>query len=234
MPARFMTSVAILTLLAGSNAAFGQGTGAQDTHGGAAQHSPSTPPQSGSGASSPMNRSQSQPSAPGQTPTRPGESERGMRQNAQEAHPGGSKSQQSSGHESKGDRMKSSDSERQKKNDHINNAERRGNETGRDTQGAESRSHTTTGQAGAGAKLSTEQRTKITTVIRDQRVQPETNINFNVSVGTHVPRTVHFHPLPTEIVTIYPDWRGYEFFLVRGDIIVVNPRTMEIVAVLPA
>jgi hypothetical protein len=92
----------------------------------------------------------------------------------------------------------------------------------------------TTGQAGAGAKLSTEQRTKITSVIHEQRVQPETNINFHISVGTHVPRSVHFHPLPAEIVTIYPDWRGYEFFLVRGQIVVVDPRTLAIVAVLEA
>ena len=49
-----------------------------------------------------------------------------------------------------------------------------------------------------------------------------------------MPREVRFHPLPTEIITVYPDWRGYEFFLVRDEIIVVNPRTLEIVAVLPA
>jgi hypothetical protein len=97
---------------------------------------------------------------------------------------------------------------------------------------SEKNSQTTTGQAGAGAKLSTEQRTKITSVIREQRVQPETNINFNISVGTHVPKTVRFHPLPSEIITVYPDWRGYEFFIVRDQIIVVDPRRLVIVAVL--
>jgi hypothetical protein len=98
----------------------------------------------------------------------------------------------------------------------------------------DSRSSTTTGQAGAGAKLSSDQRTKITTVIKQQRVEPATNINFSISVGTRVPREVRFHPLPAEIVTVYPDWRGYEFFLVRDEIVVVNPRTMEIVAVIDA
>ena len=43
-----------------------------------------------------------------------------------------------------------------------------------------------------------------------------------------------FHPLPAEVVTIYPDWRGYEIFLVNDQIVVVNPRTLEIVAVLEA
>ncbi|MBB5045873.1 hypothetical protein HNR60_000608 [Rhodopseudomonas rhenobacensis] len=96
------------------------------------------------------------------------------------------------------------------------------------------RSSTTTGQAGAGAKLSGEQRTKITTVIKQQRIQPVTNVNFAISVGTRVPREVHFHPLPTEIISVYPDWRGYEFFLVRDQIVVVDPRSFEIVAVLDA
>ena len=55
----------------------------------------------------------------------------------------------------------------------------------------------TVGQAGAGAKLSTEQRTKITTVIRDEHVAPVTNVNFAISVGTRVPResaSIRFRP----------------------------------------
>jgi hypothetical protein len=93
----------------------------------------------------------------------------------------------------------------------------------------------TTGQAGAGAKLSTEQRTKITTVIRNEHVAHVTNVDFSISVGTKVPRErVSLRALPSEVVTIYPEWRGYEFFVVRDEIIVVDPRSLEIVAVLPA
>lgn len=99
---------------------------------------------------------------------------------------------------------------------------------------AEGKAGTTPGQAGAGAKLSGEQRTTIRTSITKQNIKPVTNINFSINVGTRVPRTVGFHPLPAEVVTIYPDWRGYEFFLVNDQIVVVNPRTLEIVAVLDA
>lgn len=98
----------------------------------------------------------------------------------------------------------------------------------------EGKAGATTGQAGAGAKLSTEQRTTIRTSITKQNIKPVTNINFSISVGTRVPRTVSFHPLPAEVITIYPAWRGYEFFLVNDEIIVVNPSTLEIVAVLEA
>jgi hypothetical protein len=91
----------------------------------------------------------------------------------------------------------------------------------------------TTGQAGAAAKLSTEQRTKISTVIRSQRVESVDHVNFAVSVGTRVPREgVRFYPLPAEVVTIYPEWRGYQFIRVRDEILVIDPNTYEIVAVL--
>jgi uncharacterized protein DUF1236 len=72
-------------------------------------------------------------------------------------------------------------------------------------------------------------------VIRNEHVSPVNNVDFAISVGTRVPRErVSLRPLPSEVVTIYPEWRGYEFFLVRDQIIVVDPRTAEIVAVLPA
>jgi len=92
----------------------------------------------------------------------------------------------------------------------------------------------TTGQAGAGAKLSTEQRTQITSVIKEQHVQPQTNVNFSISVGTRVPRDVTFQTLPERVVTIYPEWRGYKFILVKEQIVIVDPNTYEIVAVLEA
>jgi Protein of unknown function (DUF1236) len=95
-------------------------------------------------------------------------------------------------------------------------------------------SETTTGQVGASAKLAPEQRTKITTVIREQHVQPAANVNFEIRTGVRVPRDVKFYPLPQEVVTIYPQWRGYEFILVNDKIVVVDPRTFEIVDVLDA
>jgi hypothetical protein len=94
---------------------------------------------------------------------------------------------------------------------------------------------TTTGQGAAAgsAKLSTEQRTKITSVIKQRKVEP-TKLSVSVSVGTRVPASVHLYPLPVEVVEVYPAWRGYEYILVSDQIVVINPRTHEIVAVLEA
>ncbi|MBR0828334.1 DUF1236 domain-containing protein [Bradyrhizobium manausense] len=94
-------------------------------------------------------------------------------------------------------------------------------------------SSTTVGQAGAGAKLSTEQRTQITSVIREEKVAPATNVNFNISVGTRVPREgITLHVLPPRVVTIYPEWRSYKYIVVREEIVIIDPNTYEIVAVL--
>jgi hypothetical protein len=93
----------------------------------------------------------------------------------------------------------------------------------------------TTGQGAAGgsAKLSTEQRTKITTIIKQHKVEPA-RLNVTVAVGTRVPDSVHFYPLPVEVFVIYPEWRGYDYILVGDQILVIHPRTHQIVAILDA
>jgi len=94
----------------------------------------------------------------------------------------------------------------------------------------------TTGQGAAGARsanLAPEQRTKIRTVIKEKvHVQPLTHVNFSVSIGTRVPHDVHFYPLPPEVITLYPAWRGYNFVMVGDEIVVIDPATYEIVEVI--
>jgi hypothetical protein len=96
----------------------------------------------------------------------------------------------------------------------------------------------TTGQGAAGsggsASLTTEQRTKIKNNIRQSNVSKTTNVNFNVSVGTVVPRSVSLHPLPATVVEVYPQWRGYRFIMVEEEIIIIEPGSYRIVAVIDA
>jgi cell division protein FtsN len=95
----------------------------------------------------------------------------------------------------------------------------------------------TTGQGAAGsgsASLTSEQRSKISTNIRQTNVKRETNVNFNISVGTTVPRTVTLHALPPTVVEVYPQWRGYRFVLVEDEIIIIEPGSYRIVAVIDA
>jgi hypothetical protein len=97
------------------------------------------------------------------------------------------------------------------------------------TEGREGRSTTN-----VHVELSSEQRTRIHEVIVKERSAPRVaNVNFSLDVGTRVPRTVKLVRLPSTIVEIEPEWRGFEYFLVGDDIVVVDPRRMEIVAVIP-
>ena len=66
----------------------------------------------------------------------------------------------------------------------------------------------TTGQGAAGrggGSITTEQRTRITTTIRQSNVRPVTNVNFNIRVGSAIPRTVTLNPLPVSVIEVYPD-----------------------------
>jgi hypothetical protein len=236
---RFMMSVAAAALIAGAGFANAQGTMGKEgpSAGAPAEHgAPSNAPGAKTMAPSGMKATQSEPNAPGGMKGQRAEDNMGQKPNtnmrSETNEPKGNRNNmRSETSEPKGNREQAQGREERRGKEQAQGREDRGNmnaETKRPEEGK------TVGQAGAGAKLSSDQRTKITTVIRDQHVAPATHVNFSISVGTRVPRDVSFHPLPAEVVTIYPEWRGYEFILVNDRIVVVDPRTFEIVAVLDA
>jgi Protein of unknown function (DUF1236) len=241
---RFLISAAALALIAGTGFANAQGTGMGREQGGAAAQQ--SAPSAGTSATTPgrdateptkpssgMKATQSEPKSPaGATKSQrteenaPGQKSKSM---SSETETKGGKDMKAEGREGRDRDQNAQSREGRDKDQNAQTRDRNGN------MNAETKSQTTTGQAGAGAKLSTEQRTKITTVIRSEHVAPVTNVNFSISVGARVPREgVSFRPLPAEVVTIYPEWRGYEFILVRNQILVVDPATYEIVAILDA
>jgi hypothetical protein len=229
MSNRFMISVAAIALIAGAGAANAQGTGMKGESGGAAmQHSAPA-----GGAAAPSETAPGDAKGQRAEETAPGQKSKGV--NAQTDTKGG-KDMKAEGREGPNGNMKAEGRDNGKMDNGKTNAETRegrdNNKMNAETKPGNDRAQTTTGQAGAGAKISTEQRTKITTVIRNEHVAPVTNVNFNISVGTRIPRDVSYHVLPAEVVTIYPEWRGYNYVLVRDQIIVIDPQTFEIVAVL--
>jgi len=241
MTNRFLISVAAAALIAGTGFANAQGTGMSREGGSSAgstmQSAPSSGPSSAGSSAGQMSHESTESKSPEATKPSSGmkatqseqktpsaakndraeDMQKSKSMNSENDAKGGAKDMKAEGREDRGNNMKAE-----------------GREDRNGSMKAEGKSSTTVGQAGAGAKLSTEQRTKITTVIRDQHVAPVNNVNFSISIGTRVPREVSFHTLPAEVVTVYPEWRGYEFFLVRDQIVVVDPRTLEIVAVLEA
>ena len=90
----------------------------------------------------------------------------------------------------------------------------------------------TAASSGAAAAPPAEKRSQITTAIKQEKIPAVTNVNFNISVGARVPSTVTFYPVPTRIIEIYPEWRGYQVILVNGRYVIVRPQTYEIVYII--
>ena len=251
---RLMMSAAAIALIAGTGLANAQATGGRESGAAATQQTaPSAPATGGatSGAvqhntepSSGMKSRESDQKSPGAVKSERAEdklpAQKSKSMNSENESKGPAKDMKAEGREGQGNNMKAEGREGRDSNmkaegregrDSNMKAEGKNGNMNAETKGTE-KSQTTVGMAGAGAQLSTEQRTKITTVIREQRVAPITNVNFSIAVGTRVPREVSFHRLPAEVVTIYPEWRGYDYILVRDQILVIDPRSHEIVAIL--
>jgi Protein of unknown function (DUF1236) len=251
MTNRFMISVAAVALIAGTGFANAQGTGTgrEGSTGGSTvqQSAPSSGPSSAgqmshesteskspdaTKPSSGMKSTQSEQKSPSAAKAKNDRAEdmqksKGMSSENDSAK-GGAKDMKA---EDRNGNMKAEGREDRGGNMKAEGREDRSGNMNAETKGTE-RSQTTTGQAGAGAKLSTEQRTKITTVIRQQNVAPVTHVDFDIRPGVRVTRGVKFYPLPSEVVSVYPEWRGYEYILVNDQIVVVDPRTLEIVDVI--
>jgi uncharacterized protein DUF1236 len=247
MTSRFMMSVATAALIAGTSFAYAQEKGHEA--GPAAQQSAPAAEQHGTTAA-PGGREAAKPMAPSsgmkatQSEQKPPAAAQNQRaeENMQGQKPGNMRPENNNAQNNNapGKDMKAEGRDNNMKAEGRDNKDMKAEgRDSRDNKNAETKTTTdsksqTTGQAGAGAKLSSEQRTKITTVIRNEHVRPVEHVNFSISVGTRVPRDVEFHRLPTEVITYYPEWRGYEYILVNGQILVIDPATYEIVAVLDA
>lgn len=89
------------------------------------------------------------------------------------------------------------------------------------------------GNARVNVQLNDEQRTRIRETVIDARGAPRIDhVNFNIAVGTVVPRTgVRIVPVPATLVTIQPAWRGLNYFVYEQELVLIDPATMTIVAV---
>ena len=88
-------------------------------------------------------------------------------------------------------------------------------------------------QAGNRGSFNPEQRTRIRAGFERHRVAPA-NVNFGIGVGRNVPDYVRTYAVPEDVWSIWPEYRRYVYIWVGDEILVINPRTHRIVAILPA
>src|SRR5579885_2507905 len=87
--------------------------------------------------------------------------------------------------------------------------------------------------AASSVQLSQDQRTRIREVVTTSNLHHVTRVDFPIKVGTRVPRTVALNPVPQSIIEIVPQYRGFDYIVVENDLIIIDPVTLQIVAILP-
>jgi hypothetical protein len=220
MKSKILLATALASLLASAGIADAQGTN-QDVHKGASSTAPST-------------RQAQSPSEHAQPGNHMGQSERG---------PSNNRMTNPSAQERNRMENPSAQDERNRMQNPSAQGERNRMERGpstEDQRGAAENAPATQENRGASAQLSQEQRSRIRTSVFGERNAPriaQNDINMNLTVGARIPRDrlrIRPLPLPETVVAIEPRWRGYDYFLVGNEIVVVEPGTFEIVAIIPA
>jgi hypothetical protein len=242
MTNRFMISVAAAALIAGTGFASAQGTGGREGASGGATVQQSAPsPDRAAPSAAPTSRDATESTKPssGMKATQsedkaaPGATKR---MGAQDDMKPGAKPEKSAqdNNNMKGEKSKSMSSETATDKPAGNNM-KADSKTPTDTKaGATNSENKTTGNAATSATAAppAEKQTQIASAIRSEKIEETTNVNFEINIGTRIPATVHFYPLPPRIVEIYPEWRGYEVIRVHGRYVIVRPQTREIVYVI--
>jgi len=129
----------------------------------------------------------------------------------------------------------------QSKNNQTSSQGRRDQTTGqgqhepnRQSSGGQSSRDQASGRSGEHVELNVQQRTQIREQVFAGGNAPRVDhVDFSLSVGTAVPSRVHVVAVPQVLITIHPEFRGREYFVVRDDIYIVEPGSRRIVAVVP-
>jgi hypothetical protein len=101
--------------------------------------------------------------------------------------------------------------------------------TGRDSnQAQQSRAQD---RGNSSVTVNEQQRTQIIDRLRRDRTTSTQNVNIQVNIGERLPPRVRPRPLPPDIVRIAPQYRSYEYTVIEDQVVIVNPRTREVVDV---
>ena len=100
---------------------------------------------------------------------------------------------------------------------------------GKDSQGTASKSEA----SGNRVQLSDQQRANVhQTILKERNVNRVNQVNFSVSIGSRVPRSVHLAALPAAVIALVPHYRSYQYFVVNDEVCIVDPASYEIVEVI--
>jgi hypothetical protein len=80
--------------------------------------------------------------------------------------------------------------------------------------------------------ISEQQRSDIVNRLRRERMDRSRNINIEVNIGQRLPPRVQPRRLPPDIVRIAPQYRDYHYTVIEDEVVIVHPRTREVVEII--
>jgi len=89
-------------------------------------------------------------------------------------------------------------------------------------------------KSAASTPMSSEQNVKLRESLKGEKSERLSGVKFSIAIGDAVPESVHFYRLPDRIVEYAPQYRDFDYILVGDDILIVDPGTHRIVAVIAA
>jgi hypothetical protein len=244
---KILTAVSAAALLGISSVALAQGTGSGSGGGSGSSGAPAgntmqrqqdAPPAAsgssstqGQGSGSMSRDSMSKDSTTGDRMTQGKDGKDGQKANQAQQDRMGTDSQKSTTQSQSGQMGK--DTQKSQAQDRTPGATDSKSQMSKDSAKDGAKSDTTVGTAGSGAvNLTSEQRTTIRQTVLTSNAPRVDNINFSINVGTVVPSSVRVVEVPDTIIRINPRWKGYRYFVYNDEIVIVEPRTLKIVAVL--
>jgi hypothetical protein len=74
------------------------------------------------------------------------------------------------------------------------------------------------------------QERQIASVMRKHRVD---NVNIKVSVGSVAPANVRLAAVSSDFIDVFPQFRGYSYFATREEVVIIEPSSRKVIALIP-
>ncbi|PNG26655.1 hypothetical protein CR492_06580 [Methylocella silvestris] len=86
----------------------------------------------------------------------------------------------------------------------------------------------------ATSEIDAGQRTRVHTELARAHIREAPNLNVNLRIGATAPRTIteYWEPVPPTIINIVPAWSSYRVIRVGNEILIIEPDTFAVVAVI--
>ncbi|HVT54760.1 MAG TPA: DUF1236 domain-containing protein [Xanthobacteraceae bacterium] len=85
---------------------------------------------------------------------------------------------------------------------------------------------------GKSSEIPEQTRKQIHKALVEENMQRAPKLDIPVQLGAKIPQEIKAYQLPTDIMEMAPQLRGFDYVLVRQEVVFLNPGTRKVVAIL--